>query len=99
MAGDEPIESGARGEGINSSSPPAAVLANGAQAEKSLPQTEDVTNPAEAIFRPLAEDLAARPSLAAGQNHMSVESISQLHVPGEFPRTANHEQARNALGA
>jgi hypothetical protein len=42
-------------------------------------------NPLEAVLRPLAED--TRPSLAAGQNHQSVQSISQLHVPGEFPRT------------
>jgi hypothetical protein len=42
-------------------------------------------NPLEAVPRPLTED--TRPSLAAGQNHQSVQSISQLHVPGEFPRT------------
>jgi len=45
-------------------------------------------NPIETVLRPLTED--ARPSLAAGQNHQSVQSISQLHVPGEFPR-ANTE--------
>lgn len=28
----------------------------------------------------------ARPTLAAGQNHMSVQSVSQLHIPGEFPK-------------
>jgi hypothetical protein len=38
----------------------------------------------EAVLKPLTED--ARPSLAAGQNHQSVQSISQLHIPGEFPR-------------
>jgi len=27
-----------------------------------------------------------RPSLAAGQDHTSVQSVSQLHVPGEYPR-------------
>ncbi len=39
----------------------------------------------ESVLKPLTEDLA-RPSLAAGQHHQSVQSISQLHVPGEFPR-------------
>lgn len=42
-------------------------------------------NPIETVLKPLTED--TRPSLAAGQNHQSVQSISQLHVPGEFPRT------------
>lgn len=41
-------------------------------------------NPIEVALQPLTSD--TRPSLAAGQNHMSVQSISQLHVPGEFPR-------------
>ncbi|KAM0169275.1 hypothetical protein ACHAPF_010147 [Botrytis cinerea] len=40
----------------------------------------------EALLDPLAKDLE-RPTLAAGQNHQSVQSISQLHVPGEFPMT------------
>jgi len=43
-----------------------------------------VVNRIETVLKPLTED--ARPSLAAGQNHQSVQSISQLHVPGEFPR-------------
>ncbi len=42
------------------------------------------TNPIEAVLRPLTED--TRPSLAAGQNHQSVQSVSQLHIPGEFPK-------------
>jgi len=44
------------------------------------PKTE---NSIETALRPLTSD--TRPTLAAGQNHMSVQSISQLHVPGEFP--------------
>jgi hypothetical protein len=47
-------------------------------------QTRDESNPIEEILKPLTND--TRPSLAAGQNHMSVQSISQLHVPGEFPK-------------
>jgi hypothetical protein len=47
---------------------------------------EDTTaRPLESVLKPVTEDLA-RPSLAGGQNHQSVQSISQLHVPGEFPR-------------
>lgn len=41
-------------------------------------------NPIEKILEPLTE--SGRPSLAAGQNHQSVQSVSQLHVPGEFPK-------------
>jgi hypothetical protein len=48
--------------------------------------TKTIANPLEAALRPLTDDLA-RPSLAAGQNHQSVQSISNLHVPGEFPRS------------
>lgn len=33
-----------------------------------------------------ANEDPARPNLAAGQNHKSEQSISQLHVPGEFPK-------------
>lgn len=48
-------------------------------------------NPAEVILDPLAEDLARnQPSIAAGQNHQSITSISQLHIPGEFPRTYSY---------
>jgi len=42
------------------------------------------TNPIERVLEPLTE--SGRPSLAAGQNHQSVQSVSQLHVPGEFPK-------------
>ncbi|TVY49220.1 Phosphatidylinositol 4,5-bisphosphate-binding protein [Lachnellula occidentalis] len=48
------------------------------------PQTQNVPNPLETVFRPLVEE-TARPTLAAGENHQSVQSISQLHIPGEFP--------------
>ena len=41
-------------------------------------------NPIEVALLPLTSE--TRPSLSAGQNHMSVQSISQLHVPGEFPK-------------
>jgi hypothetical protein len=47
-------------------------------------ESQDVSIPLESVLRPLAKDLA-RPTLAAGQNHQSVQCISQLHVPGEFP--------------
>jgi len=43
--------------------------------------SQNVPNPLETLTSdPL------RPTLAAGQNHLSVHSISQLHVPGEFPK-------------
>ncbi|KAK0101494.1 hypothetical protein ONS95_006663 [Cadophora gregata] len=45
------------------------------------------TNPIEKVLEPLTEN--GRPSLAAGQNHQSVQSVSQLHVPGEFPKEHN----------
>jgi hypothetical protein len=43
--------------------------------------TIDGSNPIKEALEPLT-----RPSLSAGQHHESVASISQLHVPGEFPR-------------
>ncbi|KAF7920134.1 hypothetical protein EAE99_008255 [Botrytis elliptica] len=60
-------------------------------ATTAVPTTSTVTDTTEprsmeALLDPLAKDLE-RPTLAAGQNHQSVQSISQLHVPGEFPRT------------
>lgn len=48
--------------------------------------TGDAPKSLETVFKPLAENLS-RPTLAAGQNHQSVQSVSQLHVPGEFPRS------------
>ncbi|CZS92561.1 hypothetical protein WAI453_006700 [Rhynchosporium graminicola] len=44
--------------------------------------TSSCTNPIEVALRPVTD---LRPSLAAGQHHESVQSVSQLHVPGEFP--------------
>ncbi|KAH6721355.1 hypothetical protein BKA61DRAFT_627803 [Leptodontidium sp. MPI-SDFR-AT-0119] len=49
------------------------------------------TNPIEAVLRPLTE--SDRPSLAAGQNHQSVHSVSQLHVPGEFPKESKTQES------
>jgi len=48
------------------------------------------TNPIETVLRPLTE--VNRPSLAAGQNHQSVQSVSQLHVPGEFPKDSKTQE-------
>ncbi len=42
------------------------------------------------VLNPLsdqAELARGRPSLTVGQSHQSVVSISQLHVPGEFPKS------------
>ena len=44
----------------------------------------NASNPIEAALSPLITD--TRPTLAAGQNHQSVHSVSQLHIPGEFPK-------------
>lgn len=47
--------------------------------------TDNERNPIETALEPLTED--SRPSLlAAGQSHASVKTISQLHVPGEYPK-------------
>ena len=53
-------------------------------------------NPIEAVLRPQTKN-TARPSLAAGESHTSAQSISQLHVPGEYPK--NNGEAKTALGA
>jgi hypothetical protein len=64
----------------------------GGRSQEGLTSPSDVVgfakspNPNEITPRPLVEDVQ-RPTLAAGQNHQSVSSISQLHVPGEFPRS------------
>jgi hypothetical protein len=55
---------------------------------------EQATNSLKTQDAPNALD--ARLSLAAGQNHQSVQSISQLHVPGEFPR--GNAELRDAVG-
>jgi len=57
----------------------------------SVPATTDVpaqtgSNDASAPLASLAQG-SERPTLAAGQNHQSVQSISQLHIPGEYPKT------------
>jgi hypothetical protein len=57
------------------------------------PKPQDASNPLETVLQPLTE---GRPSLAAGQNHQSVQSISQLHVPGEFPR--GNAESRDPIG-
>jgi len=80
---DPQVMSGRRSQGDAGTA--AADLTSDAYPVRSIPQTQNVPNPLEAAISPLADDLA-RPSLAAGQNHQSVQSISQLHVPGEFPR-------------
>ncbi|TVY42340.1 Phosphatidylinositol 4,5-bisphosphate-binding protein [Lachnellula subtilissima] len=80
---DEHIMSGGRSEADLTTS----TLNSDAYPEHATvgPQTQDVPNPLETVFRPLVDE-TTRPTLAAGQNHESVQSISQLHVPGEFPR-------------
>lgn len=75
--------SGGRSQGDVSSV--STDLTKGAFLEQAPNGPKTTANPSEAALRPLTED--TRPSLAAGQNHQSVQSISQLHVPGEFPRT------------
>ncbi|KUJ10607.1 uncharacterized protein LY89DRAFT_244679 [Mollisia scopiformis] len=45
---------------------------------------ENGTNPIETALQPLTQD--SRPFLPAGQSHTSVKTISQLHVPGEYPK-------------
>ncbi|KAJ5046446.1 uncharacterized protein L3040_003689 [Drepanopeziza brunnea f. sp. 'multigermtubi'] len=44
------------------------------------------TSPIEAAVRPLSDDPLPRPSLAVEQNRESVMSVSQLHVPGKYPK-------------
>lgn len=61
------------------------VSAGNAYAEI-IPAKSADGRPIEAALRPLTDDPVLRPSLAAGQNHQSVQSVSQLHVPGGFPK-------------
>ncbi|TVY59560.1 Phosphatidylinositol 4,5-bisphosphate-binding protein SLM1 [Lachnellula suecica] len=75
---DDQFMSGGRSEGDLTS----ASLMSDTPSELT---TANTPNPIEAVLRPLTEQ-SPRPTLAAGQNHQSVQSISQLHVPGEFPR-------------
>ena len=53
--------------------------------------SRDVSNQLETL---LTDE--GRPLLAAGQNHRSVQSISQLHVPGEFP--GDSTKSKDTLG-
>ncbi|KAF7912399.1 uncharacterized protein EAF01_001420 [Botrytis porri] len=89
--------SGGRSQGDISAAPwfneaaETTALSTVVAATAAVPTTSTVTDTVEprsmeALLDPLAKDLE-RPTLAAGQNHQSVQSISQLHVPGEFPRT------------
>ncbi|EHL02481.1 putative Phosphatidylinositol 4,5-bisphosphate-binding protein SLM1 [Glarea lozoyensis 74030] len=55
-------------------------------------------NPIKTLLNPLTNDSPMRPSLAAGQNHQSVASISQLHVPGEFPRASDASGKPGVVG-
>lgn len=65
-----------------------------ASTDVGLTQTKYHTeNPAQEILDPLADDIATgRVSTTTGvpkeQAHSSISSISQLHIPGEFPRSS-----------
>jgi hypothetical protein len=83
VAPDSNFMSGGRSQGDVSIISP--QLTEDARLEQSSNRPTPPGNPIETVLKPLTED--ARPSLAAGQNHQSVQSISQLHVPGEFPKT------------
>jgi hypothetical protein len=48
------------------------------------PDIQTHNNPIEEALEPLTSD--PRPALAAGQNHQSEQRVSQLHIPGEFPK-------------
>ncbi len=86
VASDSKFISGGRSQGdVSSAGTDLTSETYPEQANNGL-KTQDVPNPLETVLRPLTQDLA-RPTLAAGQNHQSVQSISQLHVPGEFPRS------------
>jgi hypothetical protein len=78
---------------LNSTSTTNTLHMPGGRSHGDLATTENLTNnnigpldPIGTALKPLTDDLP-RPSLATGQNHQSISSISQLHVPGEFPRT------------
>jgi hypothetical protein len=67
------------------------VVATGVMTDSYSGQAADVqpwdsSSPIEAVLSSLPQD--TRPTLTAGQNHQSVQSISQLHIPGEFPKQA-----------
>lgn len=81
IASDSKFMTGGRSEGDLTTT----TLGSDTDLEQETPLAQNTSNPIEAVLNPLADDIA-RPSLAVGQNHQSVQSISQLHVPGEFPR-------------
>lgn len=66
--------SGGRSQGNISST--GRGLTKEAYPEQATNGTNNTTNALDAVLKPLTEDLA-RPSLAAGQNHQSVQSISR----------------------
>jgi hypothetical protein len=81
IVSDSNMMSGGRGQGDPASDTYPEQAADGEA------QTQNVRNSLETVLRPLADDLAAQQStLSVGQNYQSVTSISQLHVPGEFPK-------------
>lgn len=57
--------------------------------------TASSDNPIQTALRPLTQ--VERPSLAAGNNHQSVQSVSQLHVPGEFPKDSKTKDTFNPI--
>ncbi|EDN95101.1 hypothetical protein SS1G_10976 [Sclerotinia sclerotiorum 1980 UF-70] len=94
MAAPDMNMSGGRSLGDSSAAP----WFNEAQETAALTNATTTTEPrsVETLLDPLAKDLG-RPTLAAGQNHQSVQSISQLHVPGEFPRP--RKEAESSLSS
>jgi hypothetical protein len=77
------LMSGGRSQGDVSSA--GRGLTKEAYPEQAKNGTSNTVNPLETVLKPLTEDLA-RPSLAAGQNHQSVQSISRrCWVEPPFP--------------
>ncbi|KAM3083372.1 phosphatidylinositol 4,5-bisphosphate-binding protein [Clarireedia jacksonii] len=60
-------------------------------------QAQTVPNNANAPLDSATQG-SERPTLAAGQNHQSVQSISQLHIPGEYPKNVP-EAAKSSLSS
>ncbi|KAI9052514.1 hypothetical protein LZ554_003858 [Drepanopeziza brunnea f. sp. 'monogermtubi'] len=67
-----------------------AVNGSAAFADNAYPEATTTksgqTSPIEAAVRPLSDDSIVRPSFAVEQNRESVMSVSQLHVPGKYPK-------------
>lgn len=61
-------------------------IMSGGRSQRNLPGhgAEQVSNPNDTVSGPLTED--TRPAVAGGQTHSSTHGVSQLHIPGEFPR-------------